>query len=91
MRHFDPTPAVRSCDTGSRKRRLPAATRERILRVWSGLRGLGGVIAGIGLFLGGASAAGLLQYEVHAGLINIVLFLGILVALPLLMRVFALA
>ena len=59
-----------------------SAAKQRIRRVRSTLRGLRGLLFGIGLFVGWATAAALLRFEVHAGRINIVLFLGIVVLLP---------
>lgn len=61
------------------------ATRERIRRVRSSLGLLRSVMLGGGLFLGWAAAAALLQVEVYAGRINIVLCVGLLVGLPLAM------
>lgn len=63
------------------------ATRERIGRVRSSLALLRSVMLGVGLFLGWAAAAALLQVEVDAGRINIVLCVGLLVGLPLAMLV----
>ena len=61
----------------------------RIRRVQSALALLRWLLLGVGLFLGWAAASALLQFEVHAGRINIVLCLGLLVLLPLGMLVLA--
>ena len=55
----------------------------RIRRVRSALSMLRWLLAGVGLFLGWGAASALLQFEVHAGRINIVLCMGLLVLLPL--------
>jgi hypothetical protein len=55
----------------------------RIRRVRSALSLLRWLLLGVGLFLGWAAASALLQFEVHAGRINVVLCLGLLVLLPL--------
>ena len=67
------------------------ATRDRIARVRSSLALLRTVMIGVGLLLGWAAAAALLQVEVHAGRINIVLCVGLLVGLPLVMLFIAVA
>lgn len=56
--------------------------RERLDRVASALAALRGLLVAVGLFLGWAAAAALFQIEVHAGRINVVLCLALLVALP---------
>jgi len=57
-------------------------TQNRIRRVGSGLRAVHGILGLVGLFFGWATAAALLQMEVHAGRINIVFFLATVVIFP---------
>ncbi len=59
------------------------ALQARIRRVRSSLSLLRWLLLGVGLFMGWGAASALLQFEVHAGRINIVLCLGLLVLLPL--------
>lgn len=68
-----------------------ASLRGRVERVRRSLARLRGLALGVGLFLGWAAAAALLQIEVHADRINIVLCLVLLVALPAAMLVVSLA
>ncbi len=56
--------------------------RARIARVRASLSLLRGLLAFAGVFLGWAAAATLLRFEVHAGRINIVLCVALLVVLP---------
>lgn len=57
-------------------------TKKRIARVASSMQLFRTLLVAIGLFLGWAAAAALLQVEVHAGRVNIVLCIGLLVILP---------
>lgn len=67
------------------------STRARIERVGSALRIARGILFAIGLALGWSAAAALLQVEVHEGRVNIVLCVGLLVLLPGLLLVAAIA
>ncbi|MEM9173849.1 MAG: DUF2868 domain-containing protein [Myxococcota bacterium] len=58
------------------------STRERIARVASALTTARGILLAAGLVFGWSTAAALLQIEVRAGRINIVLCLGLLILLP---------
>ncbi len=65
------------------------STRERIERVAASLSLFRWLLVAVGAFLGWAAASALLRIEMHAGRINIVLCLGLLVLLPLVMLAFA--
>jgi hypothetical protein len=65
--------------------------RARLERVRTSLSLLRWIFVGVGLFLGWATAAMLLQFEVHAGRINIVICVALLVLVPLGMLVLACA
>lgn len=61
------------------------ALRARIDRVRRALALAAWLWLGVGVFVGWSTAAALLQIEVHAGRINVVLCLGLLVVAPLLL------
>jgi hypothetical protein len=63
------------------------ALRVRIVRVRTSLSLLKWLFLGVGAFFGWAAAATLLQVEVHAGRVNVVLCVGLLVIVPLAMSV----
>ncbi len=65
--------------------------RARIARVRRALSLAGWLWGGVGLFLGWSAAAALLRFEVHAGRINIVLCLGLLVLVPVALGLIGLA